>query len=330
MPYLLLLLLLTLQQVGWAQRSRTADHPERIAHLSRQIKKEPTNDALIWERLKLEVDLLPGVPSLHTVFKQKANVKEHLQRHLARRAVYYPPNEGYQPRPMQELEADFAQIDQNVLQGQSVAFITICDFHLYSMRFYASLARFDQAIEQAQRLKSCRPEGRYQSFYISLATRDLFNLQVANNQYEDALQTAHEIIEQRKKENPIVHFANNLNHEDMVAFFQYFDQKAPIVSFLQQTCREHFEWYLGRATDERWPNWDQADYLKTVKIKTLSLLQLTTQHMKEQGHPDWAAFEEVYQTLRYTVEQPHERPYETINPNLSDAALKDLLSKIFP
>ena len=315
MPYLLFLLLVAFVQNGFAQQPPPNWEAKQIEYLNAQLQEDPSNDELVWERLKVKVGLLESFPSDEGVF----HLDPEADHRKIERAHYF-----------EALEADFVRIYEQLIKKRQTNVVEEGDFYLHRMWFYAHMMEFDRAIEDAKHLRDVASYSRFWgrgAYYQQWALRGLFQLYVVKGQYKKALQAVDQMLDQAKIKEPKIYFGASacpLNHWDKIRLFEHFKKEDQIIPMLQQTCQEHFDWYFKARKSEA--KTDDAYYIGSAKERGFELLRLTLQYMKQYRHPKQAAVEEVYQAMRQVVHQN----YETIDPALTDAQLQKMLAKILP
>lgn len=313
---------------GFAQPSPRATYPALIQAITNQLKTDSLNYSLLWKRLAMKVNLFSGFPNTDEVFSYKvgSNKTEKKERYF------------------DEYNTDFNTIYTHVIQAKKFDITEEGDFYLSRMWFCFAMLEYDCAIEAAEYLRDSASYSKYWGrgeYYNDWALFSLFNLNVINQQYDEALKAVNSWLAKKKRNDPKAYFGNYtglLSYGHKIRLFEHFNKQDEIIPFLKQLCRAYFNWYFERAEhkDADFKNLKVADNeyyscksdfmfsLGTSKQNSFQLLKQTVAYMRKYEHEEFSKFEKTYQAIRYQANENH----ETINPNISDEKLELMLIEI--
>lgn len=305
----LLLLILTLASFGsFGQPNPQESYPERIKTITEQLKTDPQNYGLIWERLKMKVNLMGNFGLQDEVFSINADSIAKTKE----RGIFFAEN-----------NTDFDAIYKNIIKEKKYDIVEEGDFYLNRIWFYFNCGQIDKAIQDAKYLRDSASYSRYWQrggYYNDWATYSLFNLHVIKKQYPDALEAIEAMLEKKKKEDPKEYYSGHgsfLSYRDKIRLFEHFGKEDKIIPFLRANCKEHFAWYLENAKDK--------DYsTETAKQQSLYTLKELVGYMDRYNDKEFPKYQKIYNQLRHRINEN----YEIINPDLGDDELGHIISAI--
>jgi hypothetical protein len=309
MKYLLLLLLF-FHLHSLAQPDPRPGYEKRIAEIGRQLKKNPRDYALIWERLDMKVSLLNG-------------------------DRFYQPFDEYPEKPdcikldCKTFEKEFQQLYKKVIRVKDFSFMEAGDFFLTRMIFYGKTGQLDRAIEDAYHLRDSASYSKYHErdeYYNDWAWQSLFRLYVLKKNYDMALFIINKIIEKEKRSSPEKYYTHEGNYYHKVQLYEYFNKKAELLSYLKNLYRENFEFYFQEAgrkltfsgTNAKREEAEHQQYLQNIKQKGFEYLKTLLPYLQKFEASDYTLFENIYLQLK-TVNNEY-----YINPAPDDATLRKI------
>ncbi len=316
---------LLLSCMGFAQPDPQEAYPERIKWITEELKTDPNNYELIWERLNLQVNLMGGFPMLRDIFSFEGD-----------------PQKLSNNRPdLSQVSADFSLVYDSIIQQKKFDVVEEGDFYLNSIWFHFHQQEYEKAIDCARYLRDSASYSKYYGrgdYYHKWALFSLFNLYILNDQYHEALNAANAMLNENKKNDPKIYFSVHgsfISHQHVVDLYVHFGKEEEVIPFLKHHCKEHFSWYFEKAKykDAKKGSWPLSEneyyvskssylyYTGSAKQNSFQLLKLIVQYMKQYNHPDLAKFEGLYHSIKHEVNEN----YETIDPDLPDDQLELLV-----
>lgn len=298
MKYYIVLLFIIVSFSGVSQPNPQERYPARIQAITEQLKIDSLNYKLIWERLKMKVNLMGGFETFDQVFSLKVDSIDKRER----REHYFD-----------EFNTDFQKIFNNVIKEKRCGIYEESDYYLNQIWFYSNMLEIDRAIESAKYLRDLASNSsswKIQDYYGSWALYSLYTLYVINNQYEEALKTIETMLQKKRDTNPKVLYAGGgdfLGFQDKIRLFEHFNKNDRIIPFLKKTCLEYFNWYFENINNK------EKYYIKSSKENGFHFLKLIINYMNKNKDGEYSKFNENF---------------DTINPNLSDEKLKNIIMEL--
>lgn len=302
-------------------------YPERIKAITEQLKIDSLNYELIWERLKMKVNLMGSFPPLEEIFSFQVDSFK-----IRRRELFFD-----------EFNSDFIKIYDNIIQLKYFENVEEGDFYLNRIWFYFNMLEFDRAIEDAIYLRDKASYSRFWQrgeYYNDWAISSLFNLYALKKDYDKALETINFKLEKQKNESPKLYYSLTQNsYNQKIQLYEHFDKREEIIPYLKQLCRENFLHYFEIAkykgsnfentvyVNDKEHYTDKNDYnyfTNRKKDQSFYLLKLLVDYMKKNKDKELPKYEKIYNQLHYRMNEN----YETINPNISDKELKLIVAEI--
>lgn len=307
MKHFILIPFIIISISGLSQPDPSEEYPARIKAITEQLKSDPLNYKLIWERLDMKVSGSFGTS--HDIFSLKIDTVEKRKR-----SEHY--FEEYN-----NINNDFIKIFDNVIKEEKYDIVEEGDFYLNRIWFHFSMLEIEKAIEDAKYLRDSASYSRFSQrgdYYNNWALYSLYSLYVVDNQFENALNMIDTMLEKKKNKGPKVLYAGHgsfLGFQDKIRLFEHFNKDDEIIPFLKETCLTHFNWYFENINDK------ENYYIRSSKENGFYFLKLILKYMDKNKDAEYSKFNEIYNNFRYQVNEN----YETINPNLNDEELKTLV-----
>lgn len=296
---------------AFGQPNPQIGYPKRIAAITEQLIIDSLNYELIWERLKMKVNLMGGFGIQDEIFLFNVDSTNQVKRKKLRELYF------------DEFNTDFNKIYDNIIKVKKYDIVEEGDFYLNRIWFCFNMGEIDKAIADATYLRDSASYSRFwhrDDYYNNWALYSLFNLCVINNQYEDALEAINTMLKKKKTQDAKVYFAGGgafLSYSDKIRLFEHFNKKDKIIPFLKEKCIEHFIWYFENIKPNDY-------YTEQAKYNGFFCLKQLVGYMKEYNDKELPKFEKIYNQLRCQLNEN----FETINPNISDNELKMIISEI--
>lgn len=307
MKTLIVIASILISNLAFGQPNPQEKYPERIKAITEQLKTDSLNYELIWERLEMKVNLAIRSVNSDDIFSMKI---DSLSK--AKRSVYFD-----------EFNTDFNKIYNSVIKVKKYNIVEEGDFYLNRMWFYENMFEIDKAIDDAKYLRDSASYSRYSErgdYYNNFALYSLFNLNVINKQYEEALKAINTMLDKKESESPEVFFAGHgsfLNYTDKISLFEHFKKNEEIIPFIKGNCIKHFAFYFENIESKDY-------YVNAAKDQSLYFLKLLVDYMKKYQDKELAKYDGIYKRLSYNMNEN----YETINPNIDDTELRTIVSEI--
>jgi hypothetical protein len=326
--YPLILATLFFALFGHSQPSPQEAYPARIQAINEILKTDSLNYGLIWERLEMKVNMMAKFPMSHELCAFELDSSK-----IGEKLPFYA-----------EFNVDFIKIHENAIKAKNDEIVEKGDFYLNRMWFYAGVHELDKAIADAKYLRDSASYSRYSDrgdYYNNWALYSLFDMYIMKKDFEGALESIDAMLDKKKRQDPVVYYSVHggfLSYQNKVEMLVCFGQQDELISYLKYTCRDHFDWYLARAKykGKKLDSWSFADneyytskesfeyYLRSAKHKSFDLLMQLVDYMTLYDHPELKKYEKMLSNIRFQMNEN----YETVNPELSDRKLKNLVSGI--
>lgn len=160
-------------------------YPLRIEMLNAQIKEDPDNYLLIWERLQMQVGLLDHLGPMERVYQ-------------------FDPQAPLPEQPYANLEADFNRLYQEVIAPGDFSEIEEGDFYLNRIWYSVNRRQIQKAQADALHLRNSASYSRYGGrgdYYYNWALFSLYCLHVIDRDFPQALKVIQEMQAKKAEEN---------------------------------------------------------------------------------------------------------------------------------
>lgn len=299
-------------QFVYAQPNPKSLYPWRIRIINGELKTNPNDCNLIWERLQMQVELLHGSS----------------QRYETPFSNHEEDKISYNDSLIQQMESDF----KLVFESRKKCVADLGDFYLSRMFFYDKTKQYANAIYDALYLKDSikhSPYSKRLEYFNENGENALFGLHVLNGDYENALFLIEKKIEKEMKGSSVHYYSEGHYFIfDKVKLYAKWNKKSEVIDFLKELSKENFNHYFEEVSKGN-PNkskYDQEKYLNRIKEQGFYFLKSLKEYLKEFESEELTKYEKIYNQLEAKDRKSEYEYY--INTKILDEELKMIVSEI--
>lgn len=274
----------------FAQPNPDQYYRDRLQILEEELRVDPFNPVLLWERLEKRTWVLTREYSCEVFYTCHDTIDCGLFH-------------------CDEMESHFIFFELNYVRNGDFSLFENGDFLLLRMSYFEVLGYYDAALYDTHSLLDVVASTGFKNrgeYYYDTALWNLFRLEVKRGDYVLARQAIDAILDKSKSMRPEIYYGYSNHWFYKVQLMEYFGQTNEIVPYVRDLCIENFEYYFYEkyyrqdfTSDQPTPEPDPAheSYCQAIRRMGLTYIEHLVEYAKQFEPDRQDTYEAIYKQV---------------------------------